>query len=142
MPKNPSAESADKIVKSDAQWRAELTPEQHYVLRQRGTERAGTSPFNHEKRKGMFTCAACGEPLFTSDAKFESGSGWPSFDKPVSGAALSEQDDRSLFINRTEVRCARCEGHLGHVFPDGLQETTGLRYCINGVALEFKPGDS
>ncbi len=111
-------------------------------MRQHGTERAGTSPLNDEKRKGMFTCASCGEPLFASDAKFESGTGWPSFDRPASEAAVSEHEDLSLFMSRTEVRCARCEGHLGHVFPDGPQETTGLRYCINGAALKFKPGDS
>jgi peptide-methionine (R)-S-oxide reductase len=140
MPNSPT-ESVDKIVRSDAAWRAQLTPEQYYVLRQHGTERAGTSRLNHEKRKGLFVCAACGTQLFSSDAKFESGSGWPSFDKPASEAAVSEHDDRSLFMHRTEVRCARCEGHLGHVFPDGPRRTTGLRYCINGAALKFKPED-
>jgi peptide-methionine (R)-S-oxide reductase len=141
MSKSPSAESADKVVKSDAAWRAELTPEQHYVLRQHGTERPGSSPLNREKRKGAFLCAACAMPLFASGAKFDSGTGWPSFDRPASEAAVTEHDDLSLFMHRTEVRCARCGGHLGHVFPDGPRETTGLRYCINGAALKFKPED-
>lgn len=140
MSNSPSAaERIDKVVKSDAEWRAQLTPEQYDVLRQHGTERAGTSPLNREKRKGLFLCAGCGAPLFSSDAKFESGTGWPSFERPASEVAVSEHDDRSLFMHRTEVRCTRCEGHLGHVFPDGPRETTGLRYCINGVALKFKP---
>ena len=141
MSKSPTAETLDRIVKSDAAWRTELTSEQYYVLRQHGTERAGTSPLNREKRKGTFVSAACGTPLFSSGAKFESGSGWPSFDRPASEAAVSENDDRSHLMHRTEVRCARCEGHLGHVFPDGPSETTGLRYCINGAALKFKPED-
>jgi peptide-methionine (R)-S-oxide reductase len=136
------ADRTEKIVKSDAEWRAQLTPEQHRIMRQHGTERAGTSPLNKEKREGVFTCAACGELLFTSGAKFESGTGWPSFDKPASESAVCEHQDRSHFMTRTEVHCARCDGHLGHVFPDGPQETTGLRYCINGAALGFKPGDT
>jgi peptide-methionine (R)-S-oxide reductase len=141
MSKSPSAESADKVVKSDAAWRAELTPEQYYVLRQHGTERPGSSPLNREKRKGAFLCAACAMPLFASGAKFDSGTGWPSFDRPASEAAVTEHDDLSLFVHRTEVCCARCGGHLGHVFPDGPRESTGLRYCINGAALKFKPED-
>ena len=132
---------AQKIPKSDAAWRAELTREQYHVLRQHGTERPGTSPLNREKRKGTYACAGCGAVLFASDAKFESGTGWPSFDKPATGHAVSEHDDLSYFMHRTEVRCARCDGHLGHVFPDGPRETTGMRYCINGVALRFKPED-
>ncbi len=142
MTKTSTTEAADKIVKSDAEWRAKLTPEQFYVTRQHGTERAGSSPLNQEKRAGMFACVCCGEPLFASDAKFESGTGWPSFDKPAADNAVSEREDRALFMRRTEVRCARCEAHLGHVFPDGPPETTGLRYCINGAALTFKPGDT
>jgi peptide-methionine (R)-S-oxide reductase len=138
----PSSEApADKVAKSDAAWRAELTPAQYAVLRQHGTERPGTSPLNREKRQGMFLCAGCGAELFASDAKFESGTGWPSFDRPATGMAVSEHEDLSHFMRRTEVSCARCDGHLGHVFPDGPHETTGLRYCINGVALKFKPGD-
>jgi peptide-methionine (R)-S-oxide reductase len=134
------ADHADKVQKSDAEWRKQLTPEQYYVTRQHGTERAGTSPLNKEKRAGVFECVCCGAPLFASDAKFESGTGWPSFDKPAAGSAVSEHEDRALFMRRTEVRCARCEAHLGHVFPDGPRDTTGLRYCINGAALKFKPG--
>jgi peptide-methionine (R)-S-oxide reductase len=142
MTKTTADTAADRISKSDAEWRAELTPEQFYVTRQHGTERAGTSPLNREKRTGTYTCVCCGEPLFKSDAKFESGTGWPSFDKPTDKSAVSEHEDRALFMRRTEVRCARCEAHLGHVFPDGPRQTTGLRYCINGVALKFKPGDT
>jgi peptide-methionine (R)-S-oxide reductase len=135
-------DTAQKVVKSDAEWREQLTPEQYYVTRQHGTERAGISPLNKEKRRGMFTCICCGEPLFASDAKFESGSGWPSFDRPASATVVSEHEDRSHFMRRTEVRCARCEAHLGHVFPDGPRKTTGLRYCINGAALAFKPSET
>ena len=126
-----------KVVKSDSEWREQLTPEQYYVLRQHGTERAGTSPLNQEKRQGMFTCAGCGKQLFGSDAKFESGTGWPSFYQPVEAEAVTEHKDRSLFVVRTEVRCADCDGHLGHVFSDGPQPT-GLRYCMNGAALKFE----
>ena len=140
MPKTSATERAEKVIMSDSEWRTQLTPDQYRIMRQHGTERAGTSPLNKEKRKGVFACAACGEPLFGSDAKFESGTGWPSFDRPMSEAAVSEHNDRSYFMTRTEVRCARCEGHLGHVFPDGPRQTTGRRYCINGVALKFKPG--
>jgi peptide-methionine (R)-S-oxide reductase len=114
-----------------------LTPEQHRVLRERGTERAGSSPLNHEKRPGMYACAGCGQNLFESSTKFDSGSGWPSFFAPLAeGVATSI--DRSHFMTRTEVHCARCGGHLGHVFPDG-PAPTGQRYCINGVALRFEP---
>lgn len=127
-----------KVMKSDDDWRRELTPEQYRVLRKHGTERAGTSPLNHEKRDGMFVCAGCGKALFRSDAKFESGTGWPSFFQPASADSVSEHEDRSFFMRRTEVRCADCGGHLGHVFPDGPRPT-GLRYCMNGVALDFKP---
>jgi peptide-methionine (R)-S-oxide reductase len=133
------SDRARKVSLSDAEWRRRLTPEQFFITRQHGTERPGTSPLNAEKREGIFRCVCCGEPLFASDAKFESGSGWPSFDRPTSEAALSRHRDQSLAAERTEVRCARCEAHLGHVFADGPADTTGLRYCINGAALAFKP---
>jgi len=134
--------AADKVVKTDAEWRSALTPEQYHITRQHGTERAGTSPLNREKRQGTFACVCCGVPLFSSSDKYDSGSGWPSFDKPTSGDSVSQYEDRSHFMSRTEVRCARCEAHLGHVFPDGPSDTTGLRYCINGAALKFKPTET
>ena len=129
----------EHVKKSDAEWRAQLTPEQYKVTREHGTERAGTSPLNNEKREGIFTCVCCGAPLFASDSKFKSGTGWPSFYKPMSDDAVAEHEDRSFLMRRTEVRCARCDAHLGHVFPDG-PKPTGQRYCMNGVALDFKPG--
>ena len=125
------------LQKSDADWRRELTPEAYQVLRKHGTERAGTSPLNHEARAGAFHCAGCGQPLFDSYSKFDSGTGWPSFFQPLPGA-VGTREDRSLFTRRTEVHCSRCGGHLGHVFPDG-PEPTGERYCMNGVALKFEP---
>jgi peptide-methionine (R)-S-oxide reductase len=127
----------DVAQKTDQEWQAELTPEQYRVLRRHGTEPAGTSPLNAEKRQGIFACAGCGQKLFDSDTKFESGSGWPSFFAPLPGA-VGTQVDRSLFMTRTEVHCSRCGGHLGHVFPDGPRPT-GERYCMNGVALRFEP---
>jgi peptide-methionine (R)-S-oxide reductase len=123
--------------KTDQEWRKTLTPEQFHVLREHGTERAGTSPLNVEKREGIFTCGGCGQPLFTSDTKYESGSGWPSFYRPIEGA-IATTTDRSLGMTRVEAQCAQCGGHLGHVFPDGPQPT-GDRYCMNGVALKFEP---
>jgi peptide-methionine (R)-S-oxide reductase len=125
------------VHKTDQEWEQSLTAEQFQVLRKHGTERAGTSPLNHEKRSGTFLCAACGNPLFTSGAKFESGTGWPSFTSPLE-QAVETTEDRSFFMTRTEVHCAQCGSHLGHVFPDG-PKPTGLRYCMNGVALEFDP---
>lgn len=131
-------ESRPKVVKSDEEWRRELTPEQYRVARQHGTEQAFSHPYANEKRQGMYRCAACGRPLFESDAKFDSGTGWPSFTEPTGENAVSEHEDRSAFMRRTEVRCADCDSHLGHVFPDG-PKPTGLRYCINGVALKLDP---
>ena len=128
----------ERVEKSDAEWRAQLTPEQYKVTRGHGTERAGTSPLNNEKREGVFTCVCCGAPLFASDAKFESGTGWTSFYKPMNDEAVTEHEDRSFLMRRTEVRCAQCDAHLGHVFPDGPRPR-GQRFCMNGVALNFKP---
>jgi peptide-methionine (R)-S-oxide reductase len=126
-----------KIEKTDAEWRQLLTPEQYDVLFREGTERAGTSPLNQEKRHGTFVCAACGQPLFSSETKYESGTGWPSFFDPIPGA-LETRRDFKLIWPRTEYHCSRCGGHQGHVFNDG-PEPTGQRYCNNGVALQFVP---
>jgi peptide-methionine (R)-S-oxide reductase len=125
------------VEKTPEEWKRDLTPEQYYVLREHGTERAGTSPLNAEKREGAFACAGCGQDLFESGTKFESGTGWPSFFQPIEGA-IATSEDSSFFMKRTEVHCSRCGGHLGHVFPDGPRPT-GLRYCMNGVALVFTP---
>jgi peptide-methionine (R)-S-oxide reductase len=125
------------VSKSDAEWRAQLTPEQYHVLREHGTERAGSCALNHEKRAGVFACAACGQDLFVNGTKFESGTGWPSFFDPIPGAVETSTDTK-FFMTRTEVHCSRCGGHLGHVFEDG-PKPTGLRYCMNGVAMDFKP---
>jgi len=125
------------VAKSDAEWRAELSPAAYKVLREHGTERPGTSPLNAEKRDGVFHCAGCGTPLFEAGTKFESGTGWPSFFAPIEGATETTTD-RSFFMTRVEVHCAQCGGHLGHVFPDGPQPT-GQRYCMNGVSLTFEP---
>ena len=133
------AEETFPVQHSEAEWRQRLTPEQFAVLRQHATERPGSSPLNREKRPGIFTCAGCGQPLFAAETKFESGTGWPSFFQPLEGG-VATQTDRSFFMTRTEVHCARCGGHLGHVFEDG-PDPTGLRYCMNGVALGFTPKD-
>jgi peptide-methionine (R)-S-oxide reductase len=126
-----------EVVKSDEEWRKILTPEQYQVLRRHATERPGSCALLKEHRAGTFSCAGCGQPLFVADRKFESGTGWPSFFAPLEGAVGSSVDD-SMFMRRTEVHCNRCGGHLGHVFEDG-PPPTGLRYCINGVALTFVP---
>jgi len=126
-----------EIVKTDEQWRKELTPQQYRVLRQHGTERAGTSPLDHEKRVGTFVCAACDLPLYASSTKFDSGTGWPSFYRPLANG-IGTSIDKSFFSTRTEVHCHRCGGHLGHVFEDG-PPPTGLRYCMNGAAMKFVP---
>ena len=127
----------EHLTLTDAQWKERLSPPAYDVLRHEGTERAGTSPLNGEKRKGQFVCAGCDLPLFTHDMKFESGTGWPSFFTTLPGA-FETKSDRKLFVKRTEYHCARCGGHHGHVFEDGPQPT-GLRYCNNGVALKFVP---
>jgi peptide-methionine (R)-S-oxide reductase len=132
-----SNETAFPVQRTDAEWRRQLTSQQYQVLRQHGTERAGTSPLDKEYRAGVFVCAGCGHPLFASETKFNSGTGWPSFWQPLEGA-VGTTTDRSFFMTRTEVHCAQCGGHLGHVFEDG-PKPTGLRYCMNGVAMSFTP---
>ena len=129
-----------KDNRSDAEWRASLSPERYRVLRQGGTEAAGTGALLDVKEKGEFRCAGCGEPLFASDTKYESGSGWPSFTAPLGKNAVSEHHDLSHGMARTEVRCAKCDGHLGHVFPDG-PGPEGLRYCINSASIDFRGED-
>ncbi len=136
MAKPKNAEKTFEITKSDQEWRAELSPDQYYVLRDHGTERAGTSPLDKEYGKGTFICAGCRLPLFSSETKFDSRTGWPSFWRPLD-EAVGTTTDRGFFMVRTEVHCRRCGGHLGHVFDDGPQPT-GLRYCMNGAALKFE----
>ncbi|WP_158043455.1 peptide-methionine (R)-S-oxide reductase MsrB [Skermanella pratensis] len=134
---NQASATQFPVQKADAEWRQQLTPEQYHVLREHGTERAGTSPLNAEKRPGTFVCAGCGQELFAMETKYESGTGWPSFWQPLDGA-VETTEDRSFFMTRTEVHCGNCGGHLGHVFEDG-PKPTGLRYCMNGVAMGFRP---
>ena len=136
-----SASEGDfEIQLSEAEWKERLTPKQFAVLREEATERAFTSPLNEEKRKGMFHCAGCDLPVYSSETKFDSGTGWPSFWKAVDGS-VGTKEDRSLFTTRTEVHCRRCGGHLGHIFDDG-PPPTGMRHCINGVALTFQPAEN
>jgi len=124
------------VVKPDAEWRRDLTPAQYHVTREHGTERAFTGPFWDEKRSGTYACVCCGTPLFGSETKFDSGTGWPSFYAPIDPKAVHEREDRTLFMRRTKVRCGACDAHLGHVFPDG-PKPSGLRYCMNGTAMTF-----
>lgn len=138
------AQAADKktfeVTRSDEEWRRMLTPEQYQVLRKHGTERAGTSPLDKEYRKGTFLCAGCDLAVYPSDTKFDSKTGWPSFWAPITEAAVGTSEDRQFFMTRTEVHCARCGGHLGHIFDDG-PKPTGKRHCLNGVALKFTPAE-
>lgn len=135
-----AATETTRREKTDEDWRRELTPEQYRVLREKGTERAFTGAYWDHHEEGVYKCAGCGQDLFLSGTKFESGSGWPSFYEPVDGANVDMEDDRSFLMRRTEVLCSRCGGHLGHVFPDG-PEPTGQRYCINSAALKFESSD-
>jgi peptide-methionine (R)-S-oxide reductase len=129
---------SDLRNKPESYWKEKLTPEQYHVLRQKGTERAFTGTLYDNHDTGMYECGACGQPLFSSDTKFESGSGWPSFDRPVDSSNVELHEDKSFFMRRTEVNCKNCGSHLGHVFDDGPRETTGQRYCINSAALNFQ----
>ena len=133
--------TTEKSTKSDTDWRAELTPEQYHVLREKGTERAFTGAYWDEHRPGIYRCAACGNELFDAGTKFESGTGWPSFYQPLDPSAVETEKDRTLFMTRTEVHCARCGGHLGHIFNDAREQPTGLRYCINSASLKLDPSE-
>jgi peptide-methionine (R)-S-oxide reductase len=135
--KNPNAQASEKIIRTEAEWRAQLTPDEYRILREKATERPFTGAFYQNRETGNYHCAGCGALLFESSAKFDSGCGWPSFTIPADSTAIDEHEDFSFGMRRTEVTCARCGGHLGHVFPDG-PHPTGLRYCINSASLTFE----